>query len=177
MEQSLQQWMSKSQEGDKRAFENLFNATSPRLLGMLVKMLKSKSVAEEVLQESFVEVWKNASRYSVERGSVMSWIFGIVRYRALDRLRAEKKHALSASDVEPSFEVDMAYQLDSQKRFVSLKHCFEKLPADQQQSIQAAFYEGLTHEEISDRLTKPLGSVKTWIRRGLSQLKSCLEPA
>lgn len=164
--------------GDRNAFARLYQLTAPRLLGASVHMLKRRELAEDVLQDLFVKVWHRASEYHAERGSVLTWLYSVQRYLALDRLRAmrptqeiddELSNTLAADTPDPSSAAvssDMAARVHT---------CLEQLTDVQRRSVQLAFFEGLTHTELTQRLQTPLGTVKSWIRRGLLSLQRCLE--
>jgi len=166
---------------DQVAFERLYALTSPKLYGLALHMLKRKEWAEEVLQEAFVKIWYNAAQYHHARGSVMGWMVGIVRYRALDMLRSlktrgeyEQQHYESLDGILEK----MADHSDSSEQYekgdVDLQGCLETLQGNQKQSVMMAFYEGYTHSELAKKLKVPLGTMKSWIRRSLDKLKDCL---
>jgi RNA polymerase sigma-70 factor (ECF subfamily) len=166
------------QGGDREAFSGLYRLASPQLFGLALRILRRRDWAEEALQECFVTVWRRAGDYKPELGPAMPWITVILRNKCLDRLRREKplrpldeSAAAERPDDSPS-PLDNAMASADAKR---LKGCVEELEGDQQRSIRLAYYEGLTHEELAARLQAPLGTVKSWIRRGLQRLKKCLE--
>lgn len=168
--------LSATAQGNKQAFAKLYNATSPKLFAISLKMLSNRAHAEEALQDAFVKIWHNASEYQVTKGTVISWMISIVRYRSLDSLRyhkVRKEQALdddyaSADDLtDTPLEVD--YEDESK-----LVDCIEQLDEQQKQAIHLAYYKGLTHSELVDHIETPLGTVKSWIRRGLQQLQRCL---
>jgi RNA polymerase sigma-70 factor, ECF subfamily len=174
----LARLMQATAHGDRGAFARLYELTSPKLLGAGVHMLKRRELAEDVLQDLFVKVWHRASEYHAERGSVLTWLYSVQRYLALDRLRAmrptlelddELSNTLAFDAPDPSMAAassDMAARVHS---------CLEQLTDVQRRSVQLAFFEGLTHAELTQRLQTPLGTVKSWIRRGLLTLHRCLE--
>lgn len=164
--------------GDRAAFARLYEHTAPRLLGAAVHMLKRRELAEDVLQDLFVKVWHRASEYHAERGSVLTWLYSVQRYLALDKLRAMKPtetldeelgDALAADEPDPAA---LAISGDMSAR---VHDCMKTLTDDQRRSVSLAFFEGLTHAELTQRLGTPLGTVKSWIRRGLLSLQRCLE--
>jgi RNA polymerase sigma-70 factor, ECF subfamily len=164
--------------GDRAAFARLYEKTAPRLLGAGVHMLRHRDLAEDLLQDVFVKVWHRASEYHAERGGVLTWLFSVQRYLALDRLRArrptqeldeEMAETLAADGPDPS---TLAMSSDMAAR---MRGCLEELTDQQRRSVSLAFFEGLTHAELTQRLQTPLGTVKSWIRRGLLSLKRCLE--
>ncbi len=176
---SLQDWIVGCGKGDSQSFESLYKATSPKLFSILVRILKSKAYAEEVLQEGFMEIWKNSNRYDASKGKPFTWMSSIMRYRALDRLRQTKRDVTSMDDKWfENLQVQGPGPFEkmvSNKERSALIDCLQTLSADQKNCIASAFYDGQTHEEISEIQSKPLGTIKTWLRRGLEKLKSCLE--
>lgn len=172
--EDLEKLLGKTALRDQVAFERLYELTSPKLMGLAVQMLKRKEWAEDVIQEAFVKIWYNAGQYHHARGSVMAWMVGIVRYRAIDMMRSLKLRG----------EFDR-YQVDDfqslQEHSVSepeehgLEECLEDLQENQKKSIMMAFYDGYTHSELAKKLSVPLGTMKSWIRRSLDKLKDCLD--
>jgi RNA polymerase sigma-70 factor (ECF subfamily) len=142
-------------------------------------MLKRKDLAEETLQESFISIWRHAGEYDGTKGAPFTWMASIVRHRALDMLRRGKREVLveegaliqNAEETTEASPEDLDFSSESQ----ALKNCLGELQPDQGRCITIAYYEGLTHEELARKMKKPLGTVKTWIRRGLERLKKCLE--
>lgn len=168
--------LSATAQGNKQAFAKLYNTTSGKLFAISLKMLSNRAHAEEALQDAFVKIWHNASEYQVAKGTVISWMISIVRYRSLDSLRYHKvRKAQSLDDDTLANEAIMASPLavdyeDNSK----LVDCIEQLEEQQKQVIHLAYYKGLTHSELVDHIQSPLGTVKSWIRRGLQQLQRCL---
>lgn len=168
--------LSATAQGNKQAFAKLYNATSPKLFAISLKMLSNRAHAEEALQDAFVKIWHNASEYQVTKGTVISWMISIVRYRSLDSLRYQKVRKEQALDDDYASADDLTdlplevdYEDDSK-----LVDCIEQLDEQQKQAIHLAYYKGLTHSELVDHIATPLGTVKSWIRRGLQQLQRCL---
>lgn len=167
--------ISATAQGDKKAFAQLYEETSSKLFAISLKMLTNRAHAEEVLQDAFVKIWHNASEYNSSKGSVISWMISIVRYRCLDVLRYNKvrKEEILSSDEslntisEEFIEVD--YDSDTK-----LVNCIEELEVQQKQVIHLAYYRGLSHAELVNQTSIPLGTIKSWIRRGLQQLQRCL---
>jgi RNA polymerase sigma-70 factor, ECF subfamily len=166
------------QGGDREAFSGLYRIASPQLFGLALRILRRRDWAEEALQECFVTIWRRAGDYKPDLGPALPWITVILRNKCLDRLRREKplqpldeSAAAERPDEGPSpLEGAMA---NAEAR--RLKGCVDELEGEQKRSIHLAYYEGLTHEELAKRMAAPLGTVKSWIRRGLQRLKKCLE--
>jgi RNA polymerase sigma-70 factor, ECF subfamily len=175
--EDLVRWLSQAANGDQEAFKNLYEATSPKLFGLAVKMLKNRGFAEDVCQETYIKIWHHAAEYHGERGSVMTWITAILRYRALDKLRSIKpEEPLDNEQHEQANHEPGPFYLALQgQQAAALQGCMEEISTEQQMSIALAFFEGLTHQELTVRLQAPLGTVKSWIRRGMESLRRCLE--
>ncbi|MDN4502698.1 sigma-70 family RNA polymerase sigma factor [Alteromonadaceae bacterium BrNp21-10] len=165
--------LSATAQGNKQAFADLYQATSGKLFAISLKMLGNRAHAEEALQDAFVKIWHNASSYHASKGVVISWMISIVRYRSLDMLRHSKvRNEQSLTEEHDEFDlndIDVTYE-DKSK----LVDCIEQLEPQQKQVIHLAYYKGLTHQELVDHIASPLGTVKSWIRRGLQQLQRCL---
>ena len=165
-------------DGRRDALESLYRDTSSTLLGICVKLLRDREEAEDVLQEVFVTVWSKAGQFDSARARGMTWLRSIARNRSIDRLRARPQATWVDIDDSPGLAdegispVGHAAQEQDRSR---LDHCFGELDENRQQLIRTAFFEGVTYEELAARNNSPLGSVKSWIRRGLQQLKACLE--
>ena len=171
--------LAKCALGDQRAFAQLYQRTAAKLFSVSLRILRRKDWAEEVLQESFVAVWTHAGEYKAFASAPMTWMTSIVRNRALDRLR--KPNPESSDDYEFAIENwadenpgPMESLLNSSEAKL-LANCLQQLTGQQRQTITLAFYHGLTHPELAAHMQQPLGTVKTWIRRGLDKLRNCLE--
>ncbi|MGO2011324.1 sigma-70 family RNA polymerase sigma factor [Pseudoalteromonas sp.] len=168
--------LSATAQGDKRAFAKLYETTSGKLFAISLKMLTNRAHAEEALQDAFVKIWHNASEYQVNKGTVISWMISIVRYRSLDSLRyhkVRKEQSLDDDDHAYSDTHESPLDIDYEDKS-KLVDCIEQLDEQQKQAIHLAYYKGLTHNELVDHIETPLGTVKSWIRRGLQQLQRCL---
>lgn len=166
--------LSATAQGDKKAFADLYKITSGQLFAVSIKMLGRRELAEEALQEAYVKIWHNASEYQHGKGSVLTWMVSIVRYRALDMLRyhkVRKEDPLAEGHDFAEEEMDSAGP-DVAK--TKLDECMGELDPQQKQAIHLAYYNGLSHHEVVGHLDLPLGTIKSWIRRGLQQLQRCL---
>lgn len=166
-------------DGDRAAFERLYQQTSPRLFGLLLKMLREPEPAEDILQDTFVQVWRRAASFQRDRGQGEAWLTSIARNRAIDWIRRSgRRPTLAANDEllnqEPSAAPTPDFQLASSEDTDRLNHCLEELKPQQQTGIRLAFIGGFSHREIADQLSTPLGTTKSWIKRGLEALKKCL---
>lgn len=163
--------------GDKSALRRIYDAESPRMLGVAQRLLRRRAVAEEAVQDAFVLIWRHAARFDPERGSGLTWIYAILRNRSLSILRDEKRTETSDTPVAEetaSEEDDPETVMSKLSDARALQACLEALPAQRRGIVLLAFVQGLTHGEIAGRLKMPIGTVKSWIRRSLMVLKECL---
>jgi len=165
---------------DQRAFATLYQFSSAKLFAVAVRITRRRDWAEDVLQEAFVNIWNHAAGYNSAKSAPMTWMTAIVRNRALDWLRRpreieidEEHEELMASipDESPGPEELLRRSLEAGE----LAECMKTLTEEQQRSVTLAFFYGLSHAELAEQMRKPVGTVKTWIRRGLDRLKGCLE--
>ena len=170
--------MSAMAVGDRQAFEQLYRLTSPRLFAVALRMLRRHAWAEEVLHDSYITAWNRAASYNPALSSPMTWLTHIVRNRAIDWMRGRDNQTDELDDsvadryVEQSDEPLQRLQQDSDAKI--LANCLAHLPAEQRQSLILAYYQGLSHGEVSSHLQQPLGTIKSWIRLALEHLKSCV---
>ena len=164
--------------GAQTAFEQLYRHTSSKLFGVALRILRRQDWAEEVLQECYVNIWKHSSTYQAGLSAPMTWMTSIVRNRCLDWLRRPNMEDTTADEgifeAVESPEPGPLALLEQSGEAGAISRCLETLEEKQRQAISVAFFEGLTHAELSERLGQPLGTVKTWVRRGLGKLKECL---
>jgi len=165
---------------DQRAFAELYRMTSAKLYGVAIRILRRNDWAEEVLQESFVSIWNHIVEYNAARSAPMTWMTAIVRNRSLDWLRRpnlergdEDYDLLVESLPDEGAGPDLA--LGNSRDAMALAECLKQLRGDQRQTIVLAYTHGLSHAELAEHLKQPLGTVKTWIRRGLERLKGCMD--
>jgi RNA polymerase sigma-70 factor (ECF subfamily) len=163
--------------GNQAALKRLYELESRRLYGIALRIVRRPDIAADVLQDAFVQIWQNAKSYSAERGEVGAWLVGIVRYRALDAARKLRREILSDDPAlgDGVEEFDIVEEIDRKVAVGALRLCLEQLDESQRRCVALAFVDGLSHSEIAARLAAPLGSVKSWVRRGLLSLRSCLE--
>lgn len=161
--------------GDRAAFERLYKRTSRTLFGVAKSVLRRQEWAEEAVQDAYLRIWYRADEYHPNRGRAMTWMISIVRYRAIDLLRRQRApHGTNDASGEPPTPDPeaLAGALHDTHRLLG---CLGDLTERQRRSIVLAFFEGLTHAELAHRLEVPLGTIKSWVRRGLTVLKECLE--
>jgi RNA polymerase sigma-70 factor (ECF subfamily) len=167
---------------NQRAFSDLYTLTSAKLFGVSLRILRRQDWAEEVLQECYVSIWKRAGDYAAAKSAPLTWMTSIVRNRCLDWLRRPQSET-TGEEYEiaiESWQDEAAGPLEhlmAAGEADALARCLAQLEAKQRQSIVLAFFHGLSHSELASHMKQPLGTVKTWVRRGLERLKGCLSAA
>ena len=164
-------------EGNRAAFRNLYAAAGPKLFAICLRMMRSRDQAEDVFQEAFAKIWERSWQFDPGKGEAMAWLATVTRHCALDRLRRTP-----AGDV--SFDEAVAEEIDARTAALDLqagdsadlRRCLEGLREDYRNAVVLAYVNGLTHEELAEKLGKPVGTIKSWVRRGLEQLKECMDP-
>ncbi|WP_322081200.1 sigma-70 family RNA polymerase sigma factor [Burkholderia sp. BCC1972] len=173
----LNQVMSRVASGDQAAFAELYRLTSSRVFGLILRMIHDRGEAEDLLQEVYTAAWRHADAFDPARGGAMTWLTTLARNRTIDRLRQHRdaqlddEQALELPDEDPT---PAALAEASQER-QRLERCLERLDPPQGRAVREAFFSGATYSELAARLRVPLGTMKSWIRRSLMQLKVCLE--
>lgn len=170
---------------DRAAFKSLYQATCGSLFSVALRILRNENWADDVLQEAYVNIWHNAAAYRPGAGAPMTWMINIVRNKAIDALRSRKAERAATTDLGDEALDDLAADaahepqqlLDDSLVQAKIAGCMGALPAAQRQALALAYYRGMVHTEIAQVLNAPLGTAKGWVRRGLEQLKSCLEAA
>lgn len=162
--------------GDADALHALYRRESRWLLGVAQRIVRDRDTAHDVLQDAFVQIWLRAGTYQRALGSARGWVYTVVRHKALDESRRAAREIASGDLREAHDEVpdDGASPLAGNADADGLARCLAVLEARTRECIVSAFVEGLTHEQIAARLATPLGTVKSWIRRGLLSLRGCL---
>jgi RNA polymerase sigma-70 factor (ECF subfamily) len=163
---------------DRAAFQRLYGQVSARMFGLCRKLAGQQELAEEALQDAFVKIWHHAGEYHSERGSPMSWMMTIARYRTLDLMRARKTRQAEGDEAMEHMADGRPGPLDDSLQAdgaTALTGCLDELSASQRDTILLSYYRGFTHDELSTALSTPIGTIKSWVRRGLMALKRCLE--
>jgi RNA polymerase sigma-70 factor (ECF subfamily) len=169
----LAQLLQRCAARDSAAFRSLYEKTSPILFARLLRMLRRRSVAEEVLQDVYVRIWERAAQYEAHRGRALAWMVTIARYCAIDLMRRERMMLVS-DDSLAEIADESAGDSTTIEKPNNFDDCIGQLNEKTQYCLKLAFVEGRSHDEIARLTTNPLGSVKSWIRRGLMSLKECL---
>ncbi len=159
--------------GDADSFEMLYGLTSPRLLGYVLGVVKKRDWAEEVVQDVFLQIWRRADTFHPDRGRAIAWMTTIARHAAIDRLRRHRReHPLADDDLLEDTEAATRLPFEITE---TINKCLSELEENSRRAILLAYYYGYTHEELSEALDAPLGTLKSRVRRGLIRLKACLE--
>ena len=173
----LKRLLQQTGQGDRSAFAELYRRTSPKLFGICLRLLRDRDDAEEVLQEIYVTVWRRATSFDASRASATAWLIALSRNRAIDRLRQQRRSVLVSEGLGDTMDEDATATLDSERteEYRRLQRCLEQLEPLHQRSLREAFFSGATYSELAARAKVPLGTMKSWIRRSLIQLRKCLE--
>lgn len=174
-----EQLLNRCAQRDEQALRELYQLVSAQLLGILMRILRRRAVAEEALQDVMVRIWQRADQYVAYRGRAMAWMTAIARYRAIDLLRAQ--HATSPLDDAPvealadASATDFFDSATPERLRKALSDCFGLLSDEQRRCLSLAYVDGYSQDQIASAVHSPLGTVKSWMRRGLASLKRCLD--
>lgn len=162
-------------QADGVAFRRLYDLQSATLYGVALRITRQPALAADAVHDAMLQVWRNASRFDPARGNAKAWLLSLVRYRALDSVARIGREALGGevpdvADTDP----DPLDRLLATQEGMLLRHCLEEVDPNRRSLVLLAFFEGLTHSEIAERIGQPLGSVKSGIRRALLVLRNCL---
>ena len=173
----LDRLIESTARGDRAAFASLYQRTSAKLYGIAVRLLGSEAEAQEVVQDVYLNLWRKAGRFERGRASPIAWLSVMTRNRAIDRLRGRRGVTASVEeaadlpdDAASAFDIVCAAQDNARLRL-----CLDTLDEAPRALIRAAFLDGLTHSQLAERQGVALGTLKSWIRRGLQKLRTCLE--
>lgn len=172
--------LSRLLQKDVSAFEQLYDRHSRLVYGLVLRILQQASTSEEVVQDVFLQLWRNADQYDSSRGPFVPWLCTMARNRALDQLRLKSERQRRREDQPdelPPVVVAPDYEkaLDEKRRAERVRALMDSLTPQQKKAIELAYFEGLSHSEIAAALKEPLGTVKSWIRNGLLRLKEGLQ--
>jgi RNA polymerase sigma-70 factor, ECF subfamily len=163
---------------DRDAFSQLYDRFSTLVFTLAMRMLKARSDAEDLLQEVFVQVWRQAENYSAERGSPEAWIVNIARSRAIDKIRSirrmQKSFVLTDDPARAESSENVESSAAESETRLTMNSALANLPDTQRKVLELAYFDGLTQSEIADRLAEPLGTVKTRMRSGIQKLREIL---
>jgi len=172
--------LSRLLQKDVSAFEQLYDRHSRLVYGLVLRILQQASTSEEVVQDVFLQLWRNAEQYDSSRGPFVPWLCTMARNRALDQLRLKSERQRRREDLPedlPSAVIALDYEkaFDEKRRAERVRSLMASLTPQQKKAIELAYFEGLSHSEIAAALKEPLGTVKSWIRNGLLRLKEGLQ--
>ena len=187
----LSQLLARAGLGDRAAFATLYERTSAHLFAVVLRINRDRAQAEDILQEVYVNVWRSAQSFDAAQSQPLTWLTSIARNRAIDSLRRAQTQpqiqtafTSGGDDEDPDVYDTVADESAGPLELLSrasdaraLSTCMQGLSAPQRQSVAMAFFDGLSHAEVAAQLKQPLGTVKSWVRRALLSLKSCLESA
>jgi len=170
-------------KGDQQAFESLYDRSSSLLFTLAARILGDREEATDLMQEVYLEIWRKGVRYDPARGTPIAWLVTMTRSRAIDRLRSRASkgqgrtdsiEAAGAAELPDGKESPFEAAADRELRKV-MSAALALLPKAQQQAVELAYYEGLSHTEIAERLKEPVGTIKTRIKLGMTKLKAALQ--
>lgn len=173
----LAAWIAQAGGGDQAALHRVYKAEASRLFGIALKILRDRAAAQDALQDAFVAVWQRGRQFDSARGNARVWLAAIVRHRALDLARARGREVLSDDPALGDSPVidDPLEAMGAAADATRLRACLAALEEKNRRSIILAFVDGLSHAQVAEKLTLPLGTVKAWIRRGMLSLRACLD--
>jgi len=178
VETTLEQSLVRAAEGDQRAFAEVYDATSPRVFGLVLRILVDRAQAEEVAQEVYLEAWRQAKRFDPDRGAAISWLLQIAHARAVDRVRSSQSQRDRDARIgvrDSPVPVDLvAEQAEVSLEAARARRALRELSDPQREAIELAYFDGLTQSEIAERVGAPLGTVKTRLRDGMVRLRGIL---
>jgi RNA polymerase sigma factor (sigma-70 family) len=175
-----QELVTRIRGGDEEAFRGLFRRYGPTAMALARRVVRQPSIAEEIVQEAFLALWRNPTGYDQERGSVRSWLLGTVHHRAVDAVRREESQrrrvegAVSLEVAQPDISEEVAAELDAPEERRAVRKALEELPAEQRQVIELMYFDGLSQSTIAERLSLPLGTVKSRSLLGMRRLRAAL---
>ncbi|OAN76640.1 RNA polymerase subunit sigma [Jannaschia sp. EhC01] len=174
--QHIENLLARVQMGDRKAFAELYSATSAKLFGICLRVLKDRALAEDVLQDVFVKIWNKADKYRVTGHSPMTWLITVARNQAIDRLRAQGPATSDIDEVVPVAAAGLgpegqAIAADEARRVIA---CLDELEGDRAAAVRGAYLDGQSYADLALRFNVPLNTMRTWLRRSLMNLKECL---
>jgi RNA polymerase sigma-70 factor, ECF subfamily len=169
--------MAEVARGDRIAFAALYRATSSKLYGIILRILKRQDLADETLQDVYIKIWQAAGDYDHSKGSPVTWMATIARNRAIDEVRRMAPISLDDAPETLEFaskEPDAFSQLQSKQDLQRLLACMDQLEPDRREMVRAAYFDGASREQLAAKYGSPVATIKTWLHRSLAQLKDCV---
>lgn len=163
---------------DRSAFKQLYDLTSPKLFATILRIVRHRPAAEEVLQDVYLRIWQNAESFSPQTAPARAWMNSIARNRAIDVLRQKSFATVSGTGDDSDWYERIAEDRDREADMInnaSLKHCLGQMDAQARVCVLLAYYEGFSREELAQRYDRPVNTIKTWLHRSLASLRSCLD--
>ncbi len=176
--ETLERLLARTALRDERAFAEIYRRCSARLFGICLRMLHDRAEAEDVLQDVFVTVWRRAQSYDQAVAGANTWLVALARNRSIDRLRQRQGgSSCGAIDLDQLRDegLDPPAAMQASQEYRLLQRCLDELEPNSRRSVREAFFSGATYKELAERRQVPLGTMKSWIRRALIQLRTCLE--
>ncbi|MBS8239584.1 RNA polymerase subunit sigma-24 [Marinobacter lipolyticus] len=171
--------IAKVAQRDRAAFARLYEATAPKLLGTVLRILRDRAWADDVIQDVYIKIWQKATQFDAGRASAIAWMASIARNSAIDELRKHPaRRTVSDDDIEQiaSVQPTAQAQLEGQQAVASLNRCLDELEKDRQDMVRLAYLNGWSRDQLAAHFDQPVNTVKTWLYRALKQLKRCLAP-
>ena len=174
--ETIEALIARAALGERAAFTGLYDATSAKLLGVCLRVLKDRAAAEDAMQDAYVKIWKNADRYAANGLSPMTWLITIARNTAIDRLRARR----DAADIDAMAETLPAAGPTPEAEAVAagearrIAGCLEELEANRRDAVKGAYLLGQSYADLAARFDVPLNTMRTWLRRSLISLRECM---
>lgn len=177
-EPDLKNLLSRVAAHDRAAFSALYDASAPKLFAVALRILKDRELAEDMVQDAYIKIWNRAGDFNPDIAMPITWMAAIVRNRSLDELRRKGRRTFVGdgaletieSDDEPALAL-----LERQDDVDKLRTCLEELETEKKQIVCLAYLDGMSREDLALKFAKPEGTIKTWLRRSLMQLRGCLE--
>ena len=170
--------LQRVRDQDAQAFRALYDLTSPHLMGVVMRTCRDKGMAEDVLQEVYVQIWRRSHLYEPGLGPAIAWLTVLARRRAIDAIRSSGRRARLLSDVELDVLDTLPHLAKDPTQSADLRHllqCLDKLAPNHRRAVLLAYYEGWSREELALHFQRPEGTIKTWLRRSLIALRTCIE--
>ena len=162
--------------GDREAFRRFYDLTAAKVLGVALRILKDRALADDVVQDAYLKVWQNAASYSPENGRPLTWLGAIVRHRSIDILRSRREH-LNRAIVDDTALATLQNPKDNATDWVEVEHlrrCLDLLSAPQRQCFLLAYHEGLSRAELATQFDRPVNTISVWLHRSAAKLRDCL---
>ncbi|WP_150911173.1 sigma-70 family RNA polymerase sigma factor [Marinobacter halotolerans] len=165
-------------KSDRAAFASLYQATAPKLLGIVLRILNNRAWADEVIQDAYLKIWQKADQFDANKASPITWMVSIARNAAIDELR---KHPAGRTTNDDELDLIAGRQptaqdqVEDQQAVNQLNHCIDQLEKERQDMVRLAYLNGWSREDLASQFGQPINTVKTWLRRALQDIKGCLE--